>query len=620
MSSVSSMQTRSQKHSDKEDNCNMAEACDQSTVTNNEAIKDALKKKNKETDKDKGDKADIAQSQLKQQNKKAIKAKSLKNTTSDIESACHSDVSEPQEGTVAEKIDKINSNPSSPVKMPKASRNKHAKTKLANRTLVAKNGQLGMQDIPNLPASTQPRNWHDYDNKHDQADNSQEEDQSLDLKDILKQLNATVKKLDRRLEEMDDKHRTVDRKIDLMSTFQQQDAGRIMQLMEKVEEQDNRIQALIGTVVRQDQQIQTLTHQVNVAYANNTQKNLIINGLSETQNENCVHEVLHMFKHILKIDKAIPLKFAKRIGKGQSKPMLIRLANIRDKALVFQKMDNLKKANQGRERPIFITDQLPEAWAERKRFIHHMKSMNSKLPKDQQHKIQVQANKLLINDQPYEPPIKAPTVSEFLNLPPERKRIIKELHVVRGQQDLQQHSLFIGYAATISSSEEIDNLYFHVKLLNPEATHVMCAYKLSGSNFVDRQSMVDDGEYGGGRAILNLLNKSGAIDRAVFVVRYYGGIQLGTQRFKSIEKVAESALSQLEQFPTSEPRPMPTLQLHEIRQHAFNAIASNGSNPWHIPAAYTDDKEDEDEEVFSQSSEDEPEDRHSILTKQEENS
>lgn len=512
MSTPNTIQTRSKKYSDKEENTNMADNKVQSTATaaiTNEHVKTTTKKK--------GEKECAPQSQLKQSlnaNKK-VKGKDDKDAISeeDIPTETPEALNSPK-GMVAERIDQINSNPSSPVKMPKMVKPKvSTKPKLPNRVLIAKNGQLGLQS-----PVTQYKACADDKTRHKTLASEEQEEGECDLQTILKQLNTTVTRLDKRLGQMDQERRMVEQRVNLVEICCQQDEGQITQLREKVEEQNEKIQALIGTVVRQDQQIQTLTHQVNSAYANNTQKNIIINGLSETQGENCMHEVAHMFKHILKIDKPISIKSARRIGKGQSKPMLVKLAKIQDKATIFQKLGNIKHANQGRQRPIFITDQLPEAWAERKRFIHHVKQQNKKLPKDQQHKIQVQANQLLINDVVYEPPVKAPTVSEFLNLPPERKQIIKNLQVIKGQQDLQQQSLFIGYAAAISSTEELDNLYYHVRLLNPEATHVMCAFKLPGTNFVDTQAIIDDGEYGGGRVIMNLLNKTEASNRAVFVV------------------------------------------------------------------------------------------------------
>lgn len=299
--------------------------------------------------------------------------------------------------------------------------------------------------------------------------------------------------------------------------------------------------------MRQDQQIQTLTNQVNSAYALKNQKNIITNGIPETQGENCFHEVAHFLKHALSLDKIL-LKYARHLGKGQHRPMLIRLAKFSDKSVIFQNIDKLKQYNQGKQRPFYLTDQLPEAWAERKRFMYHLKQQNKKLPTAQQMKVTVKQGSIFFDEQEYTPPLKAPTVSEFLNLSPERRKMIRSLEVIKGEEETKMESIFMGYATDAFSIKEVEDYYYHVRLLSPEVTHVMCAYRLPGVDFTKIQGGIDDGEYGGSRTLLNLLNKAMEVNKAVFVVRYYGGKHLGPQRFTCIENAANSALHKLNRY------------------------------------------------------------------------
>lgn len=454
-------------------------------------------------------------------------------------------------GIVANRIDKINSTPNTPVaKMPKV---KTVKSVAKNRTLVAKNGQLGLQEaVPMLLKSTEEQNSKDN------------EEDSMMLTSILRELSVTVKKLEKQLDRMDKDRKATDDKVSKVEYVQQQEVVRVQGLMDQVDKQQDKIDALIDTVVRQDQQIQALTNQVNTAYAMKNQKNIIINGIPETQGENCLHEVAHFFKYALKLDK-INLKYARRMGKGQYKPMLVRLANFNDKIAIFQNMDKLKQYNQGKQKPCFITDHLPEAWAERKKVIHYMKQQNKKLPTSQQFKASVKNNTLFFDEKEYKAPIVAPTVSQFLNLSAERKKVIRELKTIKGEEETKSESIFIGYATEVFTLKQVEDYYYHVRLLSPEATHVMCAYKLPGVDFTTTLGGIDDGEHGASRTLMNLLLKNAMVNKAVFVVRYYGGKHLGPLRFTAIENAAQSALDKLTQHLIEMRKPPTQQELDDFR-------------------------------------------------------
>ena len=74
-----------------------------------------------------------------------------------------------------------------------------------------------------------------------------------------------------------------------------------------------------------------------------------------------------------------------------------------------------------------------------------------------------------------------------------------------------------------------------------KATHNIYAYRIE-----DRMSLVenscDDGEFGAGHKLLKLLQDSGAKNFMVVVTRWYGGIQMGPQRFRCILDAASKAL------------------------------------------------------------------------------
>lgn len=91
-----------------------------------------------------------------------------------------------------------------------------------------------------------------------------------------------------------------------------------------------------------------------------------------------------------------------------------------------------------------------------------------------------------------------------------------------------KRSRFIGYVMPISDEETAQRLLAEIRKENSFATHLCYAYITDTSGFAARYS--DDGEPKGtaGRPILEVLKKRGIVRCAIAVVRYFGGIKLGT--------------------------------------------------------------------------------------------
>ncbi len=90
----------------------------------------------------------------------------------------------------------------------------------------------------------------------------------------------------------------------------------------------------------------------------------------------------------------------------------------------------------------------------------------------------------------------------------------------------EKKSIFIGYAAPVSSEEEAKAIVAQKKKEFSDATHNVWAYYLDNGIYV-RYS--DDGEPQGtaGIPVMNVLKMSGATDMVVVVTRYFGGTLLG---------------------------------------------------------------------------------------------
>lgn len=92
-----------------------------------------------------------------------------------------------------------------------------------------------------------------------------------------------------------------------------------------------------------------------------------------------------------------------------------------------------------------------------------------------------------------------------------------------------QRSRFIGYVAPISSSEEALEFVSLLRTKHHSATHVCWAYSVYEDDEIQVRSN-DDGEPSGtaGKPILGRITAADLTQIVVAVVRYFGGVKLGT--------------------------------------------------------------------------------------------
>lgn len=93
-----------------------------------------------------------------------------------------------------------------------------------------------------------------------------------------------------------------------------------------------------------------------------------------------------------------------------------------------------------------------------------------------------------------------------------------------------KNSRFIGLLAPAFSSADCSELLTQARLTWPKASHYCTASILGSPLSSQQQASSDDGEPSGtaGRPMLNVLQHAPIGDVAVVVVRYFGGVKLGT--------------------------------------------------------------------------------------------
>jgi hypothetical protein len=117
--------------------------------------------------------------------------------------------------------------------------------------------------------------------------------------------------------------------------------------------------------------------------------------------------------------------------------------------------------------------------------------------------------------------------------------------IFTSEQVLDRKSKFIARATAVHSVQEVKQ--FKINLLQDKhiakATHpLISAYRISAQNGTVNADCDDDGEDAAGGRLAHLLQMCHVQDAVVVVSRWYGGIQLGPDRFKHISRVARQAL------------------------------------------------------------------------------
>ncbi len=109
-----------------------------------------------------------------------------------------------------------------------------------------------------------------------------------------------------------------------------------------------------------------------------------------------------------------------------------------------------------------------------------------------------------------------------------------------------QRSTFQAFLCTISSFEELE--HFKCELLSNNkirrATHNMVAYRFVDEQGILRKDFDDDGEDGAGKKLQELLRLMDVGNMVVLVSRWYGGIHLGSDRFKLICNCARNLIEE----------------------------------------------------------------------------
>lgn len=139
------------------------------------------------------------------------------------------------------------------------------------------------------------------------------------------------------------------------------------------------------------------------------------------------------------------------------------------------------------------------------------------------------------------------TISKIISSPAATSTMGEKKSIIfsTGAPIIDRKSTFQGHVAQVFNRDDVLSAMQQLKLNTKieRATHNMYAYRINDGN-VWLQDCDDDGESQAGSRLLHLLQVIEAKNVLVVVSRWYGGVHLGSARFKHINNAARQVLEE----------------------------------------------------------------------------
>ena len=314
--------------------------------------------------------------------------------------------------------------------------------------------------------------------------------------------------------------------------------------------QQTRIKLLEGIAIKQDEELCNLRKEIVYLRREKVKANVLILGMEQEREQKeskaeLQEKVKKFFKDMLKIETEIKIKNAYRRGRKNwvDRAVVVKLANIEDKALIFKNANNLKGQKNVRRRLFMVKDEEDAQQTENRYIYRELLKENDALPTDDKLTIKFKRGEVMVNNQVLEKTVHAPTSKSLLKLSTQQQEEVKSCKLHPTDEHTEKGSEYYTFVQKVRSVEDVQKGLYKARLKFPDATHVSCGYRLQRPTGPYDQQGHDDLEYGAGRNILAVLKDKKVLNIAVYIVRYYGGENLGPRRFKIVKMLTESAIS-----------------------------------------------------------------------------
>ena len=318
-------------------------------------------------------------------------------------------------------------------------------------------------------------------------------------------------------------------------------SSELKKVKEELKHEKFRNKALTNVVQRMSIELEDVKARLENVEVAGARKAITISGLEIQGNRDQVLDSLESFFE-QQLASTVGVDDFFRLGKSESKVMVVYFQSSYDKRQVMRQKYLLKDfRSQGRK--VYINDYTPQATQEKRMKELQIRQLNAS--SENPMKVSYIKGKMAFQGETYAPKIATPTPKDMVDLTPEEIDEILKTPIESASSKIQKDkSIFESYISSVSSVQEIRRLYVKMKLIQPLARHIICAFMIPGEPKAYNIGYCDDGEPGAGNVVLQFMRKNELYNRVIFVSRKYGGIRMGMDRFDCYVEAAQKVASE----------------------------------------------------------------------------
>ena len=286
-------------------------------------------------------------------------------------------------------------------------------------------------------------------------------------------------------------------------------------------------------------EITDLTTRIESLELSNSKKMVILTGLKLVQEIKKKETLLFLNDFInTNLGTNVNVDDFFTLGAQEPRPIVLIFQTVEDKRRVMQTKSNLRHIQS--EQPLFINEYYPPTAQEKKRRDQDIVDL---IKHDPSKSVSYIKGSIAVNGEVYKKLVEPPSPKELIEMSPQELNRILQIKTIKSKELTKSNSKFMAYVAPVQTHEDVKDIYKKIKLVKPDARHVVCAYWLKDVQSIQNaKDYHDDGEAGAGRILLELLEAKDFQDTAIFVMRKYGGVRMGADRFMMYAKVAKEVL------------------------------------------------------------------------------
>ena len=332
-------------------------------------------------------------------------------------------------------------------------------------------------------------------------------------------------------------------KMDNVTDSQQQNVDDLTNLQKEVEFYKKKSDVMSGVIQKMSKSMSSMEVKINRLERNTAPPAVVVSGQRVSdKKQDAKLQLEDFFKQTIGVTVDAIDHYT--VGTGENQAIVVNVEDFEQKGEILQNKSKLKNITSSSGSKFYINDHVPAEVNERKtreRQIFYANKRNTASTVE----MSFFKGGLRIQNQRYRTKVTVPDPSNFLSMTSEEFEQIMSVKLHQGKQvsDEKGGNVLAAFTAPTATLNDVNKAYAKMKLQFPQATHIVGSFSVPGQETYYCQDYCDDGDYGAGRRILDLMKKNNITSRAIFVVRFTDGTKLGGKRFPSYLDAAIDAIN-----------------------------------------------------------------------------